>query len=250
MYKETPQEEAWRGTFGKEYANRNSWSCEKLDALYERRYGISRTGMNGMLTRYVPPLATILEVGCGDGVQLALLYELGYTELFGLDISTKQAERATELHAPHIVATTTGSVLDIPAYDSSYEVVFTSGLLIHVSPEDLVRAMDEMYRVSRRFIWGFEYFSIHLEPESVVYRGIGNMLWKANYAELFLQRFPALRLVEERRYKYLEEGLEQMDTMYLLEKEKANETGDSSAGCCARPYQNESSSNMPEKVLL
>ena len=39
------------------------------------------------------------------------------------------------------------------------KVVFTSGLLIHIHPDNLGKAIDEICRVSKRFVWGFEYYS-------------------------------------------------------------------------------------------
>jgi hypothetical protein len=50
----------------------------------------------------------------------------------------------------------------------------------------------------------------------VVYRGASGLLWKNDYAKLFLEYFDDLELVREERVRYLEHDL--VDTMYLLRK--------------------------------
>ena len=74
-----------------------------------------------------------------------------------------------------------------------------------------------MYRVSNRYIWGFEYFAN--EVTEINYRGNAGFLWKADYARLFMEQFPDLKLVKKKQYPYIMSGMEQnSDCMYLLEK--------------------------------
>jgi hypothetical protein len=63
--------------------------------------------------------------------------------------------------------------------------VFTSGLLIHIHPQDIKAVMKGIYRCSKMFIIGNEYW--HNEFKEVPYRGKKNMLWKADYANLYLK---------------------------------------------------------------
>ena len=54
---------------------------------------------------------------------------------------------------------------------------------------------------------------------AVPYRGNEGFLWKADYAQLFLDQFPELRLVKQRLYPYLTEAERgHQDVVYLLEK--------------------------------
>jgi hypothetical protein len=46
--------------------------------------------------------------------------------------------------------------------------------------------------------------------------GRESMMWKANFARLYLQHFPTLELIAERRVPYLEG--ENEDSMFLLAK--------------------------------
>jgi len=91
--------------------------------------------------------------------------------------------------------------------------------LIHISPKDLGTVMDEMYRCSGRYILGLEYHADQMTE--IGYRGNTNVLWKSNYAEMFMERFPDLKLVKKEILPYLtddEKG--NVDCMYLLEKTK------------------------------
>ncbi len=112
-----------------------------------------------------------------------------------------------------------GSGFDIPFKDNFFDIVCTNGVLIHIAPDDLGRFMDEMYRCSKKYIWGFEYFSE--DVTSVTYRGNDSFLWKADYARIFVDRFSDLKLVKKEFYPYVaerEKGI--ADCMYLLEKNK------------------------------
>jgi len=71
-----------------------------------------------------------------------------------------------------------------------------------------------MYRVSGKYIWGFEYHNA--EYVEIDYRGNKDKLWKGDFKQLFLDRFPNLKLVKAESYKYSQS--ENRDEMYLLEK--------------------------------
>ena len=83
---ETRQEQEWRGTFGKEYSERNLLTPAALDALYEQKYGITRGALNQRFLAEVPKDARILEVGCNLGNQLLALQQMGFTNLYGIEI--------------------------------------------------------------------------------------------------------------------------------------------------------------------
>jgi SAM-dependent methyltransferase len=49
-----------------------------------------------------------------------------------------------------------GSAYDLPFIDSQFDLVYTAGVLIHLS--DTEKAMKEIYRVSSKYILSIEYF--------------------------------------------------------------------------------------------
>jgi pseudaminic acid biosynthesis-associated methylase len=209
---ETEQTAIWKGDFGHEYTDRNTLGPEGLDELCRRNYGISRREINESFLRGIPKDASFLEVGCNSGNQLLRLQHMGYTNLSGVELQPYALEIARQ-RLPG-VSLQLGSALSLPHEAASFEVVFTSGVLIHISPKDLPRAMEEIYRCSRRYIWGMEYYSS--DVAEVAYRGHNRLLWKMDYARNYLERFPDLELVRQQRLPYVEN--KNIDAVFLLRK--------------------------------
>lgn len=210
---ETEQTIFWEGTFGVEYTERNNFTVAELDEMYLKKYGITRTAMN---KDFLEDISTkkVLEVGCDVANQLRCLQSMGYNSLYGIELQNYAVEKAKELtKGINIIQ---GSGFEIPFKDNYFDLVFTSGVLIHISPKDIHHILDEIYRVSKRYIWGFEYFTeVH---EEIPYRGNNDKLWKANFMRLFIGRFPDLRVVKEQKYKYVSNDNVNQNQMYLLEK--------------------------------
>lgn len=204
----TEQEDFWQGPFGDEYTLRNSGDW---DEFYKKQWGITRTALNEEFLSVVDRNALILEVGCNRANQLQILHNQGFRNLWGIDVNQKALEMAKENKNFNIVE---GSAFDIPFKDEFFDLVFTSGVLIHIAPSDLDRVILEMQRVSKRYIWCFEYFSE--ECTEIEYRGYKHRLWKNNFLKLFRDRYPDLNIVKQRKIKYLEN--ENVDMMFLLEK--------------------------------
>lgn len=213
--KETQQTKVWQGEFGRAYTDRNTLSPEQLDKLWLGNYGVSRSEINQAFLAGVPRDARILEVGCNVGNQLLALKAQGFHDLTGVEIQSYAIEVARG-RVPSVLFMQ-GSALGLPFDDQSFDLVFTSGVLIHIAPADLPQAMSEIHRCARRYIWGSEYFSA--EPASVNYRGHESLLWKMDYAHLYLSSFTDLKLLREQRLRYVE--TQNVDTVFLLEKNHA-----------------------------
>lgn len=204
----TEQEEFWKGEFGDEYTLRNAGDW---DAFYRKQWGVTRTELNNEFLSDLSKDARILEVGCNRGYQLQILQNQGFNNLWGLEINTKALQIAREDKTLNLIE---GSAFDIPFKNDFFDLVFTSGLLIHIAPEHLTNIMDEIYRTSKSYIWGFEYYSE--ECVEILYRGHKNRLWKNNFVEIWQQRFPNLKLIKQQKIPYLDN--DNIDMMYLLKK--------------------------------
>ena len=211
---ETKQSEKWRGEFGSQYSERNLLNAPDLDKVYQRNYGVTRTALNRIFLADIPRSASILEVGCNLGNQLILLKQMGFENLNGIEIH-KEIVKTAQSRVPW-ARVMEGSVLKMPFEDASFDLVFTSGLLIHIAPHDLPSAMSEIHRCARTWIWGLEYYAP--EMTEVLYRGRPGLLWKADYAGMYTHSFPDLELVSERRLKYLTD--DNTDSMFLLRKKR------------------------------
>jgi pseudaminic acid biosynthesis-associated methylase len=209
---ETRQTMEWQGAFGQAYKERNRFTLAELDALYETKYGTTRTTLNQRFLKDIPRNATILEVGCNLGVQLSFLEQIGFTNLHGVEINSEVVREAqTRLPSAKLMQ---GSAMQLPYPDMHFDLVFTSGVLIHIAPSELETAMKEICRVSKTWIWGAEYYAP--EMTEVPYRGLSNLLWKADYVQLYLEKFPDLELVFEERLSYIND--KNVDTMFLLRR--------------------------------
>lgn len=206
----------WAGQFGREYTDRNPGTWAGLDALYTKRYGESRSAMNARFLSDVPKSAAILEVGCNKGAQLDCLAEAGYSNLSGIDCNSRAVAMAGERvpKANLRVAKATS----IPFTTGKFDLVFTSGVLIHISPLCLGAVIDEMARVSRRWIWGFEYAG-NDEGAPVTgktYRGHRGIMWTGDFAQAIQDRRPEFRIVKREYFRETDGG--PLDQMYLLER--------------------------------
>lgn len=212
----TEQIEFWSGDFGRDYTDRNTSHHEVWNKQYVEKYGVSRLKMNDEFLRDLPKNLRVLEVGCNTGQQLIALHQQGFKNIAGIELQFYAAKHARDraIRIPILQ----GSGFEIPFKTSSFDLVFTSGVLIHIAPDDLSIIMSEIYRCTSRFIWGFEYYADNMTE--INYRGNSSVLWKTDHASMFMRIFPDLTLIKKRFYPYIngnEHG--NVDCMYLLEKQ-------------------------------
>lgn len=214
MVKETYQVKKWAGRFGDEFTDRNYYGSDETDESYRKDIGISRRELNQYFLGELNRDISILEVGSSIGTQLNTLQDMGFKNLYGIEVNSYALALSKRKNKD--VNIIKGSALDIPFKDGYFDLVFTSGVLIHIHPKDIKKAMGEIYRCSSKYIWGFEYFSPKFTE--ILYRGEKNMHWKANYVKLYLDSFDNLKVVKEKRYKHLDN--DNIDAMFLLKKKK------------------------------
>jgi len=207
----TEQEDFWASEFGTEYRKRNTFTPEKLDIHYLQTWGYKRSDMN---LEFISGLedAKILEVGCNIGNQLRMLEWQNHSDLWGIEINEDAVSIAKSLCRKTQI--TCASAFDLPFEDNTFDLVFTSGLLIHIQPEDLEKVISEIYRVTNKYIWGFEYFS--KMPLQINYRGHKERLWKNDFPKVYQGLFRNLVLIRKKLYPYTLNN--NQDIMFLLEK--------------------------------
>jgi pseudaminic acid biosynthesis-associated methylase len=209
--KSLEQEQLWKSDFGAFYTERNIYSTNELDDAYMTDYRVTRTQLNQRFLKGLQ-IESILEVGCNVGNQLRVLQDMGHDNLYGIELQLYAVEKAKELTKN--INIIQANAFDVPFRDQYFSMVFTSGVLIHISPDNLPKIMSEMYRMTDRYIWGFEYYADQLQE--IAYRGHDQVMWKANYAKMFMDMYPDLELVKFEKVKYM--NSENIDAMYLLEK--------------------------------
>ena len=180
---ETRQSSTWRGEFGDAYTKRNTGSPEILSA----RIALWRRIFESLVS--APP-SSILEVGANLGINLQALGHMNSAELFAVEPNAlaraKLAER--QFLPPNNISD--GLAHDLRFPDESFDLVFTSGVLIHIHPDNLLSSCSEIHRVARRYIVCIEYFSD--KPEEIHYRGYDELLFKRDFGSFWLDNFPDL----------------------------------------------------------
>ncbi len=211
--KETSQAKFWSTEFGNSFTDRNDFlTVESLDEDYKKRSGVTRREMNQEFLSDLPRDARILEIGANMGAQLAALQADGFTDLYGIDVNDYAIDKSKKTFAGLNIIK--GNAFDLPFKDGYFDLAFTSVVLIHIHPADHEGVMREIYRVTRRFIWGYEYYAPVLTE--INYRGNSNVCWKMDFKQRYLDLFPDLRVVKAIDYPYLADN--NRDQMFLLEK--------------------------------
>ena len=99
--------------------------------------------------------------------------------------------------------------------NQSFEVVCTTNFLIHLNKKNLSKTIDEMFRISSKYIWCMEYFSE--TRKEILYRKNKNLLWKDDFKKEILKK--KVKLIKSEKIPYVnpdEKG--NIDEIFLLKK--------------------------------
>lgn len=177
----TEQETFWSGAFGDDYADRN----------FSEKQVTGRVVHFARFLRSAVGIRSILELGCNVGMNLQALKRLNPDlELAAYEINSKAADVARRLGVAKV---TTGSATEPLREERTYDLTFTSGVLIHINPQSLDQAYENLYRLSSRYILINEYYNP--TPVTVEYRGASDKLFKRDFAGEMIDRFD-LELVD------------------------------------------------------
>jgi pseudaminic acid biosynthesis-associated methylase len=169
----TEQEQFWQGDFGGAYIERNrnvDWRA-RIPFWYDI---VKRTEAR-----------SVLEVGCNVGANMKAIRAVDpMIALWGCDINNAAIEEAGDAG----LSVTEASLFDLKSEwpEGGFDLVATVGVLIHVSSEDLPRAMDSIISVSNRYVLAVEYAD-ETEVE-VEYRGHAQRLWRRPFGRLYAER--------------------------------------------------------------
>lgn len=179
-----PCTQFWSGTFGDEYTDRNKVEWRDRIPLLSR---ILETA----------PATSFLDVGCNAGWNMLALREIVGADkiaISGLDVNQKALEQAGAAGLDVILAPAT-ACCDEPLSPTCAEMVITSGVLIHVPPEDLNPTLTAIREASMQYVLAIEYPSLSGAEEPVEYRGHEGRLWRRDYGAEYV-KLGGLALIE------------------------------------------------------
>lgn len=199
----------WRKDFGDEYIERN-----RSPELIKNNEALFRKALLPMA--YTTPMR-IIEFGANIGLNIHALRRIGpfsTCEFSAVEPNEKAAEELRKIDGVNVYQTAMQDT-DAP-WGGGYDLSLSKGLLIHVSPADLLTAYSTIYRSSRRYILLVEYFSP--SPREILYRGEAGRLWARDFCGEMMDAYPDLRRVAygfvDRRDPHPQDDV----TWYLLER--------------------------------
>ncbi|WP_407950071.1 pseudaminic acid biosynthesis-associated methylase [Parvibaculum sp.] len=204
MVYKTEQENFWSGEFGAAYIERNKG---------ERLINANIVKFSQVL-RSAPGVSSVVELGCNIGLNLQALNRINADfQLCGYEINEIAVGKARELGIADIVQ---GSIIEPLSSGRKYDLAFTSGVLIHINPDELGKVYQNLYDLSSRYILVVEYYNP--KPVTVNYRGHDNRLFKRDFAGELIDKF-GLKLRDYGFLYHRDNYFPQDDlTWFLLEK--------------------------------
>ena len=177
-------ESKWSSEFGSAYTERNNPDMYARERIFDK-----------LLGEY--DISEVLEVGCNKGHNLDAIYIaiIEYPECgqaVGVDVNIDALKQAKD--KGHLVLKS--SAYDLPFMDKSFDLVFTAGVLIHL--DDHLKAMQEIYRVSNKYILSIEYFD--KTPRKIEYRE-GVLCQAMPWDKIWLENFTNLKVIKQGEMK-------------------------------------------------
>jgi ubiquinone/menaquinone biosynthesis C-methylase UbiE len=149
------------------------------DTEFWNRYTVeNKSNYNEEFAKFIRDLAvslrctSVLEIGCNTGNDLREFPE--DFEVHGVDLNDLALNFAKQ-KLPSFKFKS-GSIMNLPYGDSSVDFVFTHNVLNYIPEQEIDKAIQELYRVSKKYILNCELFD---ENESTI-NDINIVSWKRN----------------------------------------------------------------------
>jgi len=159
-------------------------AAREYDKWFLKGFGKSAFNLEKrLITKYIPKISNILDIGCGTGIWMELFNELGI-ETFGLDISRDMLEVAVQKGFKNVVL---GRAERLPFKDNSFQA--SSFITSLEFMENREAALKEALRVSEKYILiaflnKFSLLSIYRSLKAAVSKSIYRKARFLTYGEL------------------------------------------------------------------
>ncbi len=117
-----------------------------------------------------------LDIGCGTGSFMAVLRAMKSGELYGMDISRRMVRHASKKYGD--TEFLVGSALNLPFGDSSFDAVFSTMMMHHLTDKERAIACSEILRVLRK---GGTYYSLEFHRDGLT--GTGKAVTRLGFLE-------------------------------------------------------------------
>ena len=201
----TDQEKFWEGEFGDAYIDRNR--CDKILA--------AKIAFFSKILSKTRNVSSVIEFGANIGWNLtAIKHILPDVQTTAVEINQKAVDEIKKNNAASEVLHC--SIFDFST-QTTFDLSFTRGVLIHLNPDRLQDAYEIIYHSSHRYILISEYYNPI--PIEVEYRGHKGKLFKRDFAGEMMDRYPDIELVDYGCLYHRDPNFFQGDSnWFLLEK--------------------------------
>lgn len=130
-------------------------------------------------------IKSVLDCGANIGRNIGFLKDgslLSKAEFAAIDVNGVALDALSKKFPD--VEIYNSSLLDI-TLEHKFDLVFTSGVLIHINPNNLTRVFDNLMSFSSKYLILIEYFS--RTPVEIPYHGQNELLWKRDYGKDFMK---------------------------------------------------------------
>jgi pseudaminic acid biosynthesis-associated methylase len=170
------QQKFWTNTYADDYIQKNS--------QFNREKGVAAWKL--MLDK-MGPINSILECGCNIGRNIDFLnYVQPRASKSIIEISRPAFEFVTGRF--DLAIAFNGAIEEANFLEASFDLVFTIGVLIHIHPDNLLKIMERMFKLSACYVLVGEYFN--RTPVMLEYQGQKDKLFKQDFGKLFIENFP------------------------------------------------------------
>ena len=128
-----------------------------------------------------------LEIGCNIGLNLIELKKFIQNQNY-MVLDKQKCLRYCEKNS---LASTD---LYIFQNKKKFDLLISSGVLIHQNPKNLKQFYRKMYNLSKKYLYLDEYFNPR--PVMISYRGFKNKLFKRDFAKELWHLYPKLKLID------------------------------------------------------
>lgn len=176
----------WTGEVGRAYQERNPYEPRSAVPYFER----AAAGRN---------ITSILEVGCNLGSKLgAWLTALPGVSISGVEPNAEAVAKAAAI--PGVTSVVQGDAYKLPFADESFDLVFSSGVFMHIPSNRINEAAGEAVRVAKRYVLAIEHYSESEQEIQPAFRGVPHMWFSRDYQKLYSQ-FPSLTFLYREPYR-------------------------------------------------
>ena len=180
----------WSGKEGSSYTDESILMSEQEKLFAKKHNGLELKDLYWEIFQDLDRNMRILEVGSNIGHKLRRLHMMGFKNLYGLEINPKTVNLARNKYDNEINFIQ-GSIQSFYTAEK-FDLVMTNYVLQHIKPEEQNAIMEKIMLLSRKYVFGLEFFDESTTPVPVTWKGRDDLTWKKNWLGAYTSITPKI----------------------------------------------------------